>query len=137
MKTKLTFLILIIIGFYNQFHSQLKSNDTLKVCTEIKEYNFSGQKISVLKREKWSAGQVLKVKFLGGDNFLQSKVKQYAVEWSKHCSIKLEFITSGTAQIRVNFVAGKVPGQLLERHPKLILSIRKPTSHTFPTMVQQ
>lgn len=104
MKIQFTITaMLIIVAFAKKTYSQVNLNDTLRVCTELKSYD----KMAGLKAEKWAPGQTLKVKFIGGNDFLQSKVKQYAVEWSKHCSIKFEFITSGVAQIRVSFENGK------------------------------
>ena len=111
----LSIIVLTVITAFNNNSSSLNSSltsqinliDTLRICTEIKEYNENGDKIDALKREKWSPGQTLRVKFLGGDDFVQSKVKQFATEWANHCSLKFEFVTTGTAEIRVNFIQGK------------------------------
>lgn len=128
MTIKSTIIALLFSSaFSNLSYSQIdtretliNTNDTLKICTEIKDYNDSGEKITALKVQKWTPGQTLKVKFLGGDDFLQSKIKQYAVEWANHCSIKFEFVTTGAAQIRVSFVNGKgswsIIGKASERY---------------------
>lgn len=116
-KTVLAGLSIIVLTVTTAFINKSNSNssltsqinliDTLRICTEIKEYNENGDKIVALKREKWSPGQTLRVKFLGGDDFVQSKVKQFATEWANHCSIKFQFVTTGTAEIRVNFAQGR------------------------------
>ena len=41
------------------------------------------------------------------NDFVQSKVRQFATEWATHCSIKLTFVSSGPAEIRVSFLRGK------------------------------
>lgn len=51
----------------------------------------------------WKPGKTLRVRFLGGSDFVRSKVKQYAVVWSKYANIHFQFIDDGYAEIRVGF----------------------------------
>jgi hypothetical protein len=51
----------------------------------------------------WENGRTLRVKFLDGDATVQNKVKTIAKEWEALANLKLDFVTSGTAQIRISF----------------------------------
>ncbi|CAI8816502.1 M12 family metallopeptidase [Chryseobacterium sp. IT-36CA2] len=61
---------------------------------------------SVITSKKWPNGSVITVRLYGGTTKVQNKVMQYAKEWSKYANITFNFITSGTAQIRVTFTSG-------------------------------
>ncbi|MBN9303471.1 hypothetical protein, partial [Dysgonomonas mossii] len=41
-------------------------------------------KAGILNSKQWANNSVIRVKFLNGSSYLQQKVKQYAVEWSKY-----------------------------------------------------
>ena len=58
--------------------------------------------------EKWSPGQTIKVKFLNGSARLQNKVKEIAAVWQKYGNINFQYVTSGNAEIRINFDDTKV-----------------------------
>lgn len=83
--------------------SQEFNTDTLKLCTLLEQPDLSDDKAAILKKFKWSAGKTLRVKFLDGDDFVQAKVKEFALEWNKHSSVKFKFVSSGNAEIRVSF----------------------------------
>lgn len=51
----------------------------------------------------WVNGKRLRVHFLGGNSFLQKRVKKYAKKWEPHCSIAFDFVNDPTAEIRVDF----------------------------------
>ncbi|MES2776961.1 MAG: M12 family metallopeptidase [Bacteroidota bacterium] len=55
---------------------------------------------------KWTTGKILKVKFLNGSDFLQSKVRQYARVWETYGNISFQFVTQGYAEIRITFNRG-------------------------------
>lgn len=101
----LVFLIFLLI--LNHAYSQNIPFDKIKICTEIKEFGENGEKAVGIKGEKWFVGQSLKVKFIDGDHFVQSKVRQFAVVWANYCNIKIIFVNSGQADIRVSFLTGK------------------------------
>ncbi|HEX9980234.1 MAG TPA: M12 family metallopeptidase [Flavobacterium sp.] len=63
--------------------------------------------LALEKRKLWANGKVLKVKFLGGSQFLQENVVRYAREWENHANIKFNFTDSGDAEIRIAFMTGK------------------------------
>jgi Matrixin len=52
---------------------------------------------------KWFPGQKVRVKFLDGDEFVKSKVRQYAQVWEQYANLDFVFVESGTAEIRVSF----------------------------------
>lgn len=58
---------------------------------------------AVEKLKLWENGRTLKVKFLDGNAAVQAKVQAVAKEWEQLANIKLEFVASGTAQIRISF----------------------------------
>jgi len=58
---------------------------------------------AVEKMKLWANGRTLKVKFLDGNAAVQAKVEAIAKEWEAIANLKLEFVTSGSAQIRISF----------------------------------
>ena len=58
---------------------------------------------AVERMKLWENGRTLKVKFLDGKPAVQAKVQAVAKEWEQLANLKLEFVTSGTAQIRISF----------------------------------
>jgi len=63
----------------------------------------SASKGAVIKNKKWTNGSVVTVSLNGGTAYVRNKVMQYANQWSQYANITFNFITSGTAQIRVTF----------------------------------
>src|SRR5687768_13757777 len=48
-------------------------------------------------------GRTLRVKFLDGNAAVQTKVQAIAKEWETLSNLKLDFVSSGAAQIRISF----------------------------------
>jgi hypothetical protein len=64
----------------------------------------AGRARAAVERMKlWENGRTLKVKFLDGLPDVQAKVQAIAREWEALANLKLEFVTAGTAQIRISF----------------------------------
>jgi hypothetical protein len=63
--------------------------------------------LALWKSRMWANGKKLKVKFLGGDDYLKSKVIHYAKKWEDFANIKFDFISNGNAEIRISFMMGK------------------------------
>jgi len=59
--------------------------------------------MAVQVQKKWSNGRTLRVRFLGGDSFVQEKVKGYANQWSRYANIKFKFGNDPNAEIRISF----------------------------------
>jgi serralysin len=62
--------------------------------------------MALSKGRLWKNGRTLKVKFIGGNDFVRQHVITYAKEWEKFANIKFDFITTGDAEIRVAFKNG-------------------------------
>ncbi len=58
---------------------------------------------AVERMKLWQNGRTLRVKFLDGNPTVQSKVQAVAKEWEALANLKLDFVTSGVAQIRISF----------------------------------
>lgn len=58
---------------------------------------------AVERMKLWQNGRTLKVKFLDGRPEVQAKVRDIAREWESIANLKLEFVDSGPAQIRISF----------------------------------
>lgn len=53
--------------------------------------------------KKWIPGQTIRVKFLEGNDYVKSKVMEYAEIWEEYANIDFVFVESGTAEIRISF----------------------------------
>lgn len=51
----------------------------------------------------WQNGRTLKVRFLDGKPGVQARVRDIAREWESIANLKLDFVDSGPAQIRISF----------------------------------
>lgn len=67
-----------------------------------------GRKAALLNDYKWSVGSAIKVKFVGGSPALQQKVRKVAERWTDAglANLKLNFVPSGDADIRIAFQQG-------------------------------
>lgn len=54
-------------------------------------------------RKLWQPGRTLRVRFLEGSPKIQRNVQRFAEQWMQHANIKLQFVGSGDAEIRVAF----------------------------------
>lgn len=61
--------------------------------------------LALVTGKKWQNGRTLHVRFLGGQSQIQAKVKQFALQWTEHANLKLEFDNSPDAEIRIAFQA--------------------------------
>jgi hypothetical protein len=58
---------------------------------------------AVERLKLWQNGRTLRLKYLDGDPTVQARVSAIAKEWEALANLKLEFVTSGAAQIRISF----------------------------------
>ncbi|MFN7115939.1 MAG: matrixin family metalloprotease [Saprospiraceae bacterium] len=65
--------------------------------------DYDTEKAAVIKSRLWNVGQTVRVRFLGGDAYVQGKVMQYAKMWEEYANVKFEQVTKGTADIHVGF----------------------------------
>jgi serralysin len=66
----------------------------------------SKDKAAVLGGKLWTNGQTIRIRFLGGDAFVQGKVMQFARQWEEFSNLKFTVVSSGTAEIRIAFEKG-------------------------------
>lgn len=66
-------------------------------------------RMALVTSKKWTkpgGGTVtLRCRFLDGSAKMKKKVTRLAREWEKHAAVKLKFVTSGPAEIRISFYA--------------------------------
>src|SRR5690349_12005241 len=68
----------------------------------------SGRKAALLNDYKWPIGSTVKVRFLEGSAALQQKVRAVAQGWTASglANLKLNFVPSGDADVRIAFKQG-------------------------------
>ena len=52
----------------------------------------------------WSNGSTIRVKLMGGSNYVRDRVRHYAKEWTQHANLNFQFVNYGQADIRISFV---------------------------------
>jgi hypothetical protein len=62
-------------------------------------------RIALVISKIWEKGRTLNCRFLDGSAKMQKKVEAVAHEWEKYANIKLKFVASGSADIRISFYA--------------------------------
>ena len=62
-------------------------------------------RMAIINSKKWPAGTTLRCRFLDGSAKMRKKVRAIALEWQKYADIKLKFVDSGSAQVRISFYA--------------------------------
>lgn len=62
-------------------------------------------RMALIASKKWSAGSTVRCRFLDGSAKMQKKVRTYATEWEKHANVKLKFVATGAAEVRISFYA--------------------------------
>jgi hypothetical protein len=73
---------------------------SVKVCVE----RISRTKAQELAMTNfWAQNKALRVKFLGGDATIQTKVKNYALQWNEYSNVTLRFVDDDDSEIRVAF----------------------------------
>lgn len=63
------------------------------------------QKIAMLTGKRWANGRLLTVRFLDGSRKQRSQTQRFAEQWLPHMSLKLGFVSRGTADLRISFRA--------------------------------
>lgn len=62
-------------------------------------------RMAVVNTKRWTPGTTLRCRFLDGSPTMQRKVQTQAKKWEQWANIRLRFVTSGTAEIRISFYA--------------------------------
>ena len=68
----------------------------------------SNQKAALLDETRWQTGDVIRVKFLAGDESLRQRVRETAKRWTEPgmANVEFQFVDSGDAEIRIAFNEG-------------------------------
>lgn len=66
----------------------------------------AGHKAALLRSAKWEPGDSISIRFLGGSEALQERVKAAASEWTRHANLTLDFRNQGPTAIRIAFRQG-------------------------------
>lgn len=63
-------------------------------------------KAALLNGARWQSGDVIRVKFLAGEDDLKPRVQAVAERWSELANLTLQFVDDGPAEVRISFVPG-------------------------------
>lgn len=67
----------------------------------------SRRKAAVLRNARWQPGDIISIRFLGGDTSVQNRVRAVALEWTKIANLSFDFRQgNGPTDIRVGFNPG-------------------------------
>lgn len=62
-------------------------------------------RMAVVNTKRWTPGTTLRCRFLDGSPTMQRKVQTHAKKWEQWANIRLRFVSSGAAEIRISFYA--------------------------------
>lgn len=64
-------------------------------------------RLALVTAKKWPAGRPLTIRFLEGDQYVQDKVKEKAIDWTNYANIKFKFVDDKEdADIQIAFQQG-------------------------------
>lgn len=89
----------IVVGQVNSKFSDIK------VCKDVYPEGVTPRAAAITSKV-WANGVTLRVRMYGGSDYVRQKVIQYANQWSQYANIKFNFVTSGSADIRITFTQG-------------------------------
>ncbi len=108
-------------------YSTQQINNENSLFTDIR-YADSELRAGIVKSCKWENGEVITVKFLNGDEFLQKKFKKYLYEWMNFANLNFVIVPSNiNATIRVRFDNSGQSYSYLGTECKYITDQSKPT----------
>jgi Astacin (Peptidase family M12A) len=61
------------------------------------------RRMAVVNSKKWARGFTVRCRFFDGSAKMQKKVRTLAKEWEQHANVKLKFVASGAAEVRISF----------------------------------
>jgi hypothetical protein len=102
----------------------------------------SGEELALAKNKLWAPGQLLRVRFLDGEEALWKKVERHAREWLEYANLEFEFGNFPDAEIRITFKGygyWSLVGADALRRPSPIptMGLGKFTAHTDPVELKQ
>lgn len=66
----------------------------------------------------WPNGSTLRIRFLGGSDYVRQQVARYAREWTQHANLNFQFVDSGPSDIRISFVRNGSSWSMLGRQAR-------------------
>lgn len=110
---KVSFLFFILILIFLSFTSKERKNTVNQI--DMCMFNYINRSsdastkpdAAIINWPRWSPGQVIKIKFLDGDDATHQKVKRIANEWTNYANLKFEYVdVNEDADIRIGFQTG-------------------------------
>ena len=74
----------------------------------------------------WSNGKTIRVKFIGGNDYLRNRVKYYANWWTQYANLTFDFVNYGHSDLRVSFVQNGSSWSVIGKQA-LYLGVNEPT----------
>jgi len=62
-----------------------------------------GLEMALETKKLWKPGRTLRIKFLEGSPKIQARVEQFARQWLTYANLKMEFVKTGDAEVRIAF----------------------------------
>jgi Astacin (Peptidase family M12A) len=94
----------IVISFFVQStFAQVKSCIDVVKPVKIEKGFFGGVYDATTK---WTNGTTIKVKFIGGSEFVRNKIEYYSKQWENYANINFLFVQDGSADIIISFEPG-------------------------------
>ncbi|MGI9029197.1 MAG: hypothetical protein ACR2HP_04315 [Ilumatobacteraceae bacterium] len=78
--------------------------DNIRITPMSTPGSATATRAAVEKLRLWDNGRRLRVAFLDGDTTVRQKVEAIAKEWEALTNVRLDFVTSGLAEIRISFL---------------------------------
>lgn len=115
---KIPFTIILLFLAYHLTFAQVQSCQDIVFPTLSTSSLYQGVYFSDLRWE--DDHRTITIGFVNGTPLLQSKVKQYAVEWCKYANLKFVFVDKAAgADIRIGFYAGKGSWSLIGKQSSM------------------
>ncbi len=91
------------------------------VCV-TKQKQDANDKAALLNEARWNIGDVIRVRFIEGDQSLKNRVRAVAERWTAPgmANLKLQWVDSGAAEIRIAFQQGNGSWSYLGTHCRAI-----------------
>jgi len=101
MKYHLLFLAITFINLC-QAQDQIRTCSSDLLVSNDKDNIGISQGIGNFEK-KWSTGQVIKIKFIGGSETIRNRVIETCKKWEKYANIHFDFVNSGPTHVRIGF----------------------------------
>ncbi|MCX6854682.1 MAG: M12 family metallopeptidase [Verrucomicrobia bacterium] len=73
---------------------------------DAKQVVITPRRMALINSRRWDKGFDLRCRFLGGSKKQKTGVIRHAEEWMKYANIKLKFVDTGAAEVRIAFKWG-------------------------------